>query len=142
MQKLKLQNTWNKETKSFDRDKFELRETDGTISGKMQISSKKGDKWLSKPIPFTAFKSKIDFNTIDTIICSKGQIFEAKCNIVVDSFIDKATNKEITYFKLIINEAWNGDKKSIDAHSQAKANGFAPETNHVEDDADDGFPPF
>ena len=41
MQKLKLQNSWDDQSESFDKDKFEIRETDGTISGKVSISSKK-----------------------------------------------------------------------------------------------------
>ena len=75
MQKLKLQNSWDDQSKSFDKDKFEIRETDGTISGKVSISSKKGDKWISKPIPFTAFKSKIDEETKATLLQSGNSPF-------------------------------------------------------------------
>lgn len=134
MQKLKLQNAWNREAKSFDKNQFELRETEGTISGKVLISTKKGEKWLSKPLPFTAFKSKIDVDTMDAILYSKGQVFEADCNIVVDSFIDKETNKEVTYLKLIINEARGGMAKPVDAHSQAKGNGFQPQPDDIDDE--------
>lgn len=130
MQKLKLQNPWNKETKSFDKDKFEVRETDGTISGKVSISSKKGDKWISKPIPFTAFKSKINVGTMDALLNSNGQSFEADFNIVVDSFVDKETGKEVSYFKLIINEA---KSEGVSKHVQDKGNGFQPQ---VEEESD------
>ena len=129
MQKLRLQNTYNKETNSFDRDKFEVRETDGTISGKVSISTKKGDKWVSKPMPFTAFKSRIDVDTIDALLYSNGQVFEADISLTVDSFTDRETNKEVSYFKIIINEARSGSAKSVDAHSKAKGNGYAPESD-------------
>lgn len=129
MQKLKIQNTWNNDTKSFERDKFEVRETDGTISGKVSISSKKGDKWLSKPMPFTAFKSKIDEQTRTVLLHSDGKSFEASFNLSVDSFLDKKTNKETTYLKLIINEAKG---EGISKHSQDKANGYVEEVS-IED---------
>jgi len=116
MQKLKLQNTWNKEAKSFDKDKFEVRETDGTISGKVSISSKKGDKWISKPIPFVAFKSKIDEETALALLHSAGKPFEAEFNLAVDSFTDKE-GKEVSYFKIIINR---GEGEGISKHSVDK----------------------
>ena len=120
MQKLRLQNTYNKETNSFDRDKFEVRETDGTISGKVSISTKKGDKWVSKPMPFTAFKSKIDVGTMEALLNSNGKTFEADFNIAADSFTDKE-GKEVTYLKLIINEAKG---EAIPQHSVDKGNNF------------------
>lgn len=124
MQKLKLQNTWNKETKSYDRDKFELRETDKVISGKVSISGKKDDKWISKPIPFIAFKSKIEEGTIDALLHSNGKPFEAEFNLIADSFPDKETGKDISFFKLIINRA---RCEGIDKHSADKANAYVSE---------------
>jgi hypothetical protein len=132
MQKLKLQNIWNKETKSFDKDKFEVRETDGTISGKVSISSKKGDKWISKPIPFVAFKSKIDEETALALFHSAGKPFEAEFNLAVDSFADKE-GKEVIFFKIIINRA-KGD--GISKHSVDKGNAFQPQ----QEDTDDMIP--
>lgn len=131
MQKLKLQNVWDKQTKSFSKEQFEIRETDGTIQGKVSISGKKGDKYISKPMPFTVFKSKVDADTLNTLLNSKGQVFEADFNIVVDSFADKETGKEITYFKLIINQARG---EGISKHSQQKGNAY------VEEDTDDSIP--
>ena len=130
MQKLKLQNIWNNESKFFDRDKLEIRETDGAISGKVSISSKKGDKWLSKPMPFTAFKSKISNDTINALLHSGGQAFEADFNIVVDSFTDKESGKEVSYFKLIINEAKG---EGISKHSKDKGNAYV--ADELEDDS-------
>lgn len=127
MQKLKLQNSWNDQSKSFDKDKFEIRETDGTISGKVSISSKKGDRWISKPMPFTAFKSKIDEETKATLLQSDNQPFQADFNLAVDSFADKVSGKEISYFKIIIN--------------QARGEGISQlQSNHVEEENDDSIP--
>ena len=123
MQKLKLQNSWDDQSKSFDKDKFEIRETDGTISCKVSISSKKGDKWISKPMPFTAFKSKIDEETKATLLQSDNQPFQADFNLAVDSFADKVSGKEISYFKIIIN--------------QARGEGISQlQSNHVEEEQD------
>jgi hypothetical protein len=105
MQKLRLQNVWSKETNSFDKANFELRESEKTISGKVSISSKKNDKWLSKPLPFVAFKSQIDQATTRALLHSKGKSFEAEFGIIVDSFTDQETGKDIVYFKLVINSA-------------------------------------
>ena len=137
MQKLKLQNSWDDQSKSFDKDKFEIRETDGTISGKVSISSKKGDKWISKPMPFTAFKSKIDEETKATLLQSGNLPFQADFNITVDSFADKVSGKEISYFKIIINHA---SGEGTFRHSVNKGNGYAPESNHVEEDDDSEIP--
>lgn len=134
MQKLKLQNSWDDQSKSFDKDKFEIRETDGTISGKVSISSKKGDKWISKPMPFTAFKSKIDEETKATLLQSDNQPFQADFNLAVDSFADKVSGKEISYFKIIINQARG---EGISQHSIDKGNGYAPQSNHAEEENDD-----
>jgi len=137
MQKLKLQNSWDDQLKSFDKDKFEIRETDGTISGKVSISSKKGDKWISKPMPFTAFKSKIDEETKATLLQSGNLPFQADFNIAVDSFADKVSGKEISYFKIIINQARG---EGIFQHSVDKGNGYTPESNYVEEEDDSEIP--
>ena len=134
MQKLKLQNSWDDQSKSFDKDKFEIRETDGTISGKVSISSKKGDKWISKPMPFTAFKSKIDEETKATLLQSGNSPFQADFNVAVDSFADKVSGKEISYFKIIINQARG---EGISQHSIDKGNGYVPQSNYVEEENDD-----
>ena len=103
MQKLRLQNIYNKDTNSFDKTKFELRESDKAISGKVSISSKKGEAWLSKPLPFIAFKSQIDEGTQRALLHSDGKMFEAEFGLMVDSF--EADGKEVRYIKLVINKA-------------------------------------
>lgn len=131
MQKLRLQNVWNNDTKSFDKNNFELRESEKTISGKVSITSKKDDGYISKPMPFIAFKCKVDKDTLNALLNSRGKSFEAEFGIVVDSFKDNQ-GKEIKYHKLVINKAkLEGQEK----HYQDKANGYQPE-----EDQDDSIP--
>lgn len=128
MQKLRLQNVWNNDTNSYDKNNFELRESEKTISGKVSITSKKDDGYISKPLPFIAFKSKIDNDTLNALLNSRGESFEAEFNIAVDSFKDNQ-GKEVKYHKLVINKAVFG---GISQYEKDKANGYQPE----EDDSD------
>lgn len=145
MQKVKLQNKWDNETKSFDKSAFELKETDKTISGKISISAKENDKWISKPISFIAFKSKIDAETENAIKFSNGQSFEVELNLSVGSFKDN-NGKETVYHKAIINKA---RQIAANGHQQDKQNGYqrdnvglAPQKGGYEEEADDQFIPF
>lgn len=123
MQKLKLQNTWNNATKSFDKNSFELKESDKTFTGKVLISSKENDKWISKPLPFIAFKSKIDEETQRALKNSKGELFNADFDLTVASFDDKETGKKVVYHRLIITKA-SFEGKIVDKHNADKANGY------------------
>ena len=134
MQKVRLQNVYNKDTNSFDKNNFELRESDKSITGKLSISSKKGDKWHSKAIPFIAFKSQIDNETTMALLHSKGQLFEAEINFSVDSFRPEGEPKDIIFFRAIVNKAkFEGE---ISKHSVDKGNGYAPEEEFVDDEID------
>lgn len=141
MQKLRLQNIWNDMLKSFDKQNVDLRESDKVFMGKVQISSKEGDDYVSLPMKFIAFKSKIDQETEFALRESKGSIFEADFGISVKLLKDKNGNKildkdgkEIKYYQMIINKA-RFEKKGYDEHNQAKANAYQPQ-----DDLDDEIP--
>ena len=123
MQKLRISNTYNKENNQYEKGVFEVRENEKSITGKVNISSKKDDKYISKTLPFIAFKSKIDRETERAILDSRGQLFEAEIGLMVDNFQDQ-TGKTITYIKLVINKA---KFEAVDKHNQAKANGYQPE---------------
>lgn len=128
MQKLKLQNKWNNETKSFERGIFELKETDKTISGKIQISSKQKDKYINKAIPFIMFKSQTDLHSQEAV--KSGQTFEAEFGLGVNEFTDKE-GKTVTYIQMIINAA----KIEGREHYEAKANAYQPEQEEFVDDS-------
>jgi len=133
MQKLRLQNVWSKDTNSFDKSSFELRESDKTISGKVSVSSKKGDKWISKALPFVAFKSQIDSATTSALLHSKGKSFEAEFGMMADSFTDQETGKDIIYIKLVINSA------KFEGSFTA---GLAPQENNFVEEFDSENIPF
>ena len=142
MQRLRIQNIFNKETKFFDKSNFDIRETDKSISGKVSVSSKKGDVWVSKSIPFVVFKSKVDEDTQRTILLSKGQSFEADFGLIVDSF--EADGKEIIYIKLVINKAvfvdGNNQLSPEDRSNHSKS--FAKVEEAFSDDIIDDDIPF
>lgn len=142
MQRLRIQNIFNKETKSFDKSNFDIRETDKSISGKVSVSSKKGDVWISKALPFVVFKSKVDEDTQRTILLSKGQSFEADFGLIVDSF--EADGKEIIYIKLVINKAvlvdGNNQLSPEDRSNHNKS--FAKVEESFSDEIDDFNFPF
>ena len=104
MQKLRITNTYNKENNQYEKGTFDIRESEKSITGKVSISTKKDNKYISKTLPFIAFKSKIDRETERAILDSKGKLFDAEIGLMVDSFQDQ-TGKTITYVKIVINQA-------------------------------------
>lgn len=131
MQKLRITNTYNRENNQYEKGTFDIRESEKSITGKVNISTKKDNKYISKTLPFIAFKSKIDRETERAILDSKGKLFEAEIGLMVDNFQDQ-TKKTITYVKVVINQA---RFEAVDKHNQAKANGY-----QSEDMLDDDIP--
>jgi hypothetical protein len=131
MQKLRISNTYNKETKQYEKGSFDIRESEKKIEGKVNISSKKNDKYISKTLPFIAFKSKIDIDTERAILDSRGQLFEAEIGLIVDNLQDQKTGKTIAYVKVVINKA---RFEAVDKHNQAKANGYQPQEDLLDDE--------
>ena len=123
MQKLRISNTYNKENNQYEKGTFEVRENEKSITGKVNISSKKDNKYILKTLPFVAFRSTIDRETERAILNSRGQLFDAEIGLMVDNFQDQ-TGKTITYAKVVINKA---KFEAVDKHNQAKANGYQPE---------------
>jgi hypothetical protein len=119
MQKLKLQNKWDNQAKKFT-EEFDFKETEKTITGKISVSSKQNDKYVSKSIPFILFKSQ---TTPETQSAVKSGKFEASFGIGVNQFQD-SEGKTITYHQLIINEA---KSEGISKHSVDKGNAYQPQ---------------
>ena len=128
MQKLKIVNIYNKEKKQYEKNSFDIKESEKSITGKVSISSKKDDKYISKILPFIAFKNKINRETERAIIDSRGKLFDAEISLMVDSFKNQAGEK-ITYIKIVINEA---KFKAVDKHNHAKANGYQPKAEDLD----------
>ena len=128
MQKLKLQNIWDDQTKSFLKDQFHLRESDKVISGRVALSSKKEDKWVSKDMPFVAFKSQITDSTRIALTQSNGKLFDAEFTIMVDEFADKEGQVK-KYFKVNILNA-----SLLDAPSQSNTQPATSEEEIIDDE--------
>jgi len=130
MQKLRIANVYNKECNQYEKSTFDIRESEKKIEGKVSISTKKDNKYISKTLPFITFKSKVDRETERAILDSRGQLFEAEIGLMVDNLQDKKTGNTITYVKVVINQA---RFEAVDKHNQAKANGYQSE-NLLDDD--------
>lgn len=104
--KIRISNKWNKQTNSYDKALYDIRETEGTISGRFTISIKKEEKWVSAHMAFTAFKSKIDLETKNSLLHHGGKQIEVSGTLSVD-----AANDGKGYFKFIINSARPAEKK-------------------------------
>ena len=124
MQKLKLQNKWNNDTRQFDKSSFELKESDKTISGKVSITSKQKDKFVSKSLPFILFKSQTNEQTQDAV--KSGQPFMANFTLGVNEFDGKA------YIQMVIKEATLAEPAQLSDHHRAKADGFQPQEEDEE----------
>lgn len=138
MQKIRTKQKWDSSSKRFENNNSYIRETDKIITGLASINSKDNDKWISKDLPFIAFKSKIDIETQKAILDSRGNIFEADFNLACYTKRNKEGQElknekgyEITDFRIIINQA---RFEAIDKHNQAKANGYQPQEELLDDD--------
>lgn len=128
MQKLRLKSVWDKEAKAFSKNLFELRESDKDISGRVNITSKKGEGYVSKDMPFIAYKSKIDSDTEHALRNSRGQTFEAEIGLKADSF--KLDGKDKPFLKLVINSAkFEGETKVSE-----------PQNDSWDEESDSGIP--
>lgn len=122
MQKIKIQNTWNDSLKKYDKDEFDLKETDKIIYGQVTISSKVKDKFISMPLRFIAFKSKLTQNA-ESIIKS-GLPFFADFNLTVNEYQTKDGELKKN-LQMIINDAYPVEQNE---HYEAKANGYQPQS--------------
>lgn len=117
MQKIRIKRIWDNQSKKFI-DSYEVQDREKIITGKVDISTKKDDKYISKTLPFIAFKSKIDQGTINCLLTSNNKLFDAEFNIMVDSFADE-NGEEKKYLKLVINKAiLNSDNNNSNTINQ------------------------
>ena len=117
MQKIRIKKIWDNQSKKFI-DSYEVQDREKIITGKVDISTKKDDKYISKTLPFIAFKSKIDQGMINCLLTSNNKLFDAEFNIMVDSFADE-NGEEKKYLKLVINKAiLNSDNNNSNTINQ------------------------
>ena len=110
MQKFRIQSKYNKETNLFEKNDFEITEMDKIIYGRISVASKKNDKYISKTIPFIAFKSKITQETKDALLNSRGGLFDADFSLMVDQYDKPNGEGSNTILKVVIIQAKFEDK--------------------------------
>lgn len=98
--KIKIANKWNKETKSYEKALYDIKESDKSIYGRFTLSAKKEEKWVNAHMSFIVFKSKVDIETINSLLRHDGKLIEVTGELTVDKGLD-----EKGYFKFIINSA-------------------------------------
>lgn len=73
---------------------------------------KKDDSWISKDMPFVAFKSSLDIVSQDILRNHSGK------TLLVDGGLDVDKYNEKSYFKFIINKVDSVEEKQAPAHFQ------------------------
>lgn len=111
--KIRISNKWNKETKSFEKALYDIKESDKTISGRFSLSAKKNDKWSSMHMAFIAFKNDIDLETKNALLHHGGKLIEVFGDLTVDVGYD-----DKPYFKFVIKKANLVEKKEVVQHFQ------------------------
>ncbi len=109
--KIRISNKWNKQSNSYEKSAYEIRETEKTVSGRLTLSAKKKlesgeEKWVSAHMAFIAFKSKIDSQTLSSLVHHGGKFLEVEGNLSVD-----LANDGKGYFRFIINSARSCEEK-------------------------------
>ncbi len=125
--KIKIANAYDKETKSFDRNAFDLRESEKVINGRFTMSRKnKAEKWFSASMMFVAFKSTLSRESLISLLNHDGKSIDVKGELMVEQ-----GNDGKAYFKFNIQEVVG---EAISKHSVDKGNGY------VSDEEDSSIP--
>lgn len=137
--KCKIANQWT--DGKIDKNAFDFKNRGKVGSGKITwtdvVKGRDGakDTFISTTKKFICFGANIDF-----IEQNLGQQFEIVGNLKTTQFTN-TEGKVVKFDEIIINDVKLADK-SVSQHVKDKGNGYAPESNHVEEEDDDGFPPF
>lgn len=127
---VKIQNTYNKETNSYNKEIYDIKETDKAIFGRFGMSKKdEGGNWISGSMGFVAFKKDLDDKSIKALISHDGELLNISGEPMLG--ISKKDNKGFVQFN--VKHARPYEKK-IDNHSRDKGNGYAPQSNDIDDD--------
>jgi hypothetical protein len=128
---VKIQNTYNKESGSYDKDSYDIKHTEKAIFGRFNMSKKdESGKWASASIGFVAFKKDLDSETIKLLTQYSGESLNVAGEPMLG--INKNDGKGFVQFNLRQARAY---EKGIDKHSKDKGNGYAPQSRG--DDWDD-----
>jgi len=134
--KYRIANKWNEETSEFDKDQFQFENKGNFAIGKLNWSIKKTDKegatfFLNASMKFICFKETMAL--MESNLSAK---FTINASLEPVSF-DGKDGKKVNYLQFIIYQA-DIVEQVIDAHNEAKGNGYQPEKK--EEDLDDILP--
>ncbi len=121
--KIRISNKFNKQTNSFDKALYDIRESDKTISGRFSMSIKKKitalsageptEKWYSAHMSFVAFKDDINHETLAALRGHDGKMIDVDGVLSVDKSVE-----DKGYFKFIIKTARPYEEKKTVGHWQ------------------------
>jgi single-stranded DNA-binding protein len=132
--KCKIANQWT--DNQIDKNAFDFKNRGKVASGKITwtdvVKGRDGakDTFISTTKKFICFGANIDF-----IEQNLGQQFEIVGNLKTTQFTN-TEGKVVKFDEIVINEVKLADK-SVSKHVADKGNGYAPESNHVEESSDE-----
>ena len=135
--KCKIANQWT--NNQIDKNAFDFKNKGKVGSGKITwtdvVRGKDGakDTFISTTKKFICFGANIDF-----IEQNLGQQFEIVGNLKTTQFTN-TEGKVVKFDEIIINDVKLADKL-VSQHVKDKGNGYAPESNYVEEEEDSKIP--
>jgi single-stranded DNA-binding protein len=135
--KCKIANQWK--DGAVDKNSFDFENKGKVAKGRLTwsdvIKGKDGakDTFVSTTKKFLCFGANIDF-----IEQNLGQQFEIVANLKTTQFTNNE-GKVVKFDEIVINEIKLAEK-SVSKHSQDKSNGYAPQSNYVEEELDSEIP--
>ena len=115
MTTIKIQNNFDKETKKPIKDSYNLRESEKTFSGRIELSKKKDGEWINTSMSFVAFKSQLDLTSENFLRNHSGKILKAEIDLDVDKYNDRV------FPKVILRKVEPFEKPITKQHFQEKA---------------------
>lgn len=135
--KCKIANQWKDGV--VDKNAFDFENKGKVAKGRLTwsdvVKGRDGakDTFISTTKKFLCFGATIDF-----IEQNLGQQLEIVGNLKTTQFTN-GEGKVVKFDEIVINEVKIAEKY-VSKHSQDKSNGYAPQSNHVEEEQDDEIP--
>ena len=127
---VKIQNTYDKETNSYNKEIYDIRETEKAIFGRFGMAKKdESGNWVSGTMGFVAFKKDLDDKSIRALMDHDGELLNVSGEPMLG--ISKKDNKGFIQFNVKHARAF---EKQIDNHSRDKGNAYVPESNNSDDE--------
>lgn len=125
----KIQNKFDKNTNNYDRNSYEITETDKTFRGRISLSKKEGETWISSSIAFVVFKNGVDAKTLKILSDYRGEDLNFICEPMLG-----VNAKEGKGFVQLNVKSITLYQKEVDRHNSSKGNGYAPKSRDEDDE--------